>query len=93
MLGSDQDRIAFIQEYTSRQFARPKKQALSQSSSSSPQQKQQSTPPPPQQPPQQPSTQVHHFPSLPATERQETEWPSNINVYMKKENEGDYFRR
>lgn len=40
---------------------------------------------------QQPPPQQQSFPALPSTSSASTEWPSNINVYVKKDTEGDYF--
>ncbi|KAI9484307.1 putative zinc finger motif, C2HC5-type-domain-containing protein [Zychaea mexicana] len=88
MLGTNEDALAFIQEFSTRRFNRntgKKAATATATSSSSPQQK-------PQQPQQKQQQQNELFPTLPADQyHNETEWPANINVYMKKDTQGDYY--
>ena len=86
MLGTSDQSLAFIQEFTTRRFKNDKKSTVGPSSSSS---NTQSISSPQQQKQQQ--KQKQQFPSLPAEQNRQTEWPANINVYMKKDTQGDYF--
>ena len=90
MLGTEGEALKFSQEFATRRF--DKKPATTAAARiSSPQQ--------PSRQPQQSSKQPQksspqpkqHFPSLPSDDKHQTEWPANINVYMKKDTQGDYF--
>ncbi|KAI8147226.1 putative zinc finger motif, C2HC5-type-domain-containing protein [Fennellomyces sp. T-0311] len=82
MLGTEGEALIFIQEFATRRFDK-KPTTTAAVGKSSPQQ-------PPKQP-KQPKQPPQHFPSLPSEERHQTEWPANINVYMKKDTQGDYY--
>ena len=94
MLGTSDESLAFIQEFTTRRFKNKNNNkstagassSHTQSTSSPPQQKQRHEP---QQKQKQQGQQ--NFPSLPAEQNRQTDWPANINVYMKKDTQGDYF--
>ncbi|KAI9278336.1 putative zinc finger motif, C2HC5-type-domain-containing protein [Phascolomyces articulosus] len=90
MLGTDEEALDFIQEFSRRRFSNNNnkkptttaKATTTVGSSSSSQQQQHE----PQQ-----KEKDQQFPSLPAEQNRQTEWPANINVYMKKDTQGDYY--
>ncbi|KAI9314867.1 putative zinc finger motif, C2HC5-type-domain-containing protein [Dichotomocladium elegans] len=86
---AEPDRIAFIQEFTTRRFP------LSTTTTPTPTPQQQSRKEKKQMPPQHSQQQqpAQQFPALPqATLDRETEWPANISVHIKKNYDGDYTR-
>lgn len=83
MLGTSSDALAFIERFTVRRFQQQQQQEQQK-------QKQQISKDEPV--PQQQPVEPQHFPSLPVSESgSRLDWPANVNVYMKKGNEGNYY--
>lgn len=83
MLGTSSDALAFIERFTVRRFQQQQQQEQQK-------QKQQISKDEPV--PQQQPVEPQHFPSLPVSESgSRVDWPANVNVYMKKGNEGNYY--
>ncbi|KAI8393525.1 putative zinc finger motif, C2HC5-type-domain-containing protein [Radiomyces spectabilis] len=79
MVGHSEETAPFIQEFVTRRFASQKNQKKDNKGNQKPE--------PPRHDTREPTSQ---FPSLPATESN-MQWPSNINVYVKKEKDDDYY--